>query len=125
MNEANNPKIACVRGTAEAFNVNCNDATGTLRVLDVSQNVYYDTFSNTQGFDKDGKVCSGFDAVNGDFQCPLRANISWRANCISDPCYNPTDIVVEVNFEYKTSDSDKKIAFNPTNYDFAFSSTVP
>lgn len=125
VNEAQNPAIACVRGTAAAFNVNCNGANGTLRVLDASQSVFYNTFSASQGFDKDGLVCNNFDSANGNFNCPLRANVIWSANCTSDPCYNPTSITVEVEFEYKTSDSDQKISFNPTNYNFAFSSSAP
>lgn len=125
VNEAQNPEIACVRGTAEAFNVNCNNASGTLRVVDASQNVFYNTFSQTQGFDKDGLICNSFDSANGNFSCPLRAVVTWSANCSTDPCYKPNDIIVEVKFEYKTSDSDKKIAFNPSNYNFAFSSATP
>lgn len=125
VNETQNPEIACVRGTAEAFNVNCHAAEGKLRILDASQAVFYDSFSSSQGFNKEGLVCNVFDGASGNFDCPLRADVEWSANCSTDPCYKPTSININVKFTYKTSESDKKIAFNPSNYDFNFTSSTP
>lgn len=118
VNEANNPKIECVRGTYAGSDIQayCNEETGNLRIVDSAKQVYYDSFSQTSGFNRDGVPCNSFDSIKGNRDCPLRAEINWRTDCATLPC----TLKVEVDFTYKTEGSEKKVAFNSKNYNFSF-----
>lgn len=80
--------------------------------------LYYEGLAN-EGFSRDGEVCDTFDAINGNFNCPFHAEVQWRAICPGSPCYQPT-IEVDVKFSISQSEGEKKLMFNPENYNFTF-----
>ncbi|MCH2533797.1 MAG: hypothetical protein MK008_05085 [Bdellovibrionales bacterium] len=92
-----------------------------LVVYSPSGDAYYDPDNASLGFNRDGAICDTYDSTagSGDFNCPFRAEVYWRTLCTASPCYYP-GIEVEVRFEMNQSDGEKRLAFNPENYNFVF-----
>lgn len=128
--ENNEPASAdCLTGdtsiTGTGSNFDCfGVADIPLVVYSPSGESYYDArepANATVGFNRDGVICNNFNAAagSGEFNCPFRAEVYWRTLCSASPCYYP-GIEVEVRFEMNQSDGEKRMAFNPENYNFVF-----
>ena len=96
--DVNNAAMACLRGGTD-----CAGQGGDIVLRDSANNILYDARMPTSGFDGQGVQCSGYDDVNGNYQCPIHLNLTWQSICNSSPCVNPT-IVVTAQFKVMTSE---------------------
>lgn len=113
-----NPQIDCLRKIASQTGVDCTGAKGTLRIIDASGAEYYNPNKQESGFDRDGRPCNTYNTGNYTemFNCPFRVDITWEAECLSNPCGSNPTIVIKASFSMASHDDDQKIAFNPGNY---------
>lgn len=83
--------------------------------------LFYSAKDASRGFNRDGSICNTYSETEGDgaFNCPFRAEVYWRSLCAASPCYFP-GIEVEVRFEINQNMAEKKLSFNPENYNFIF-----
>lgn len=78
----------------------CGTTNAPLAVFDQGGSVFYDgRGASTMGFNYSGDICSGFDPVNGNEECPFQAEIVWEAfNQGNSP--NCKDARITVSFRY-------------------------
>lgn len=111
--------------TGTGTNIDCFGVGNIpLVVYDPSGNLFYDArepASASRGFNRDGVICNTYsNAVGGgSFECPFRAEVYWTTICAASPCYYP-GVEVEVRFEINQDLAEKKLTFNPENYNFVF-----
>lgn len=103
---ANNPSMACLRNTPSTCG---SSSTGLIDVYNPDGTMYLRSSAATEGFTKDGSVCSTF---GGASNCALRYQISWRALCGAD-CSNPQVLVVGTFQAQQT-----EFPINIANYNF-------
>ena len=97
--------------------------------------LYYDstTTGSTYGFTRGGYVCTSFDAVNGNINCPLHATVKVKplTNAANTQCLQPDGVtpipgcqcpwwVFNVKFSEKTAVTDTHYTANPSGFDAVF-----
>ena len=92
----------------------CLDATGPLVLRDSMNGVVYDSTVPTNGFKIGGALCNTYDDLDGNDQCPLRMDLSWRAVCTA-PCLNPQIKILGI-VKFRPKSPDLRVAFNPAKY---------
>ncbi len=108
MNCISSSQNFCRLGDLQRKNINLYDDQG---------NLILDSLRPEMGFTSAGIPCSGYSAT-GNGQCPLRAELSWRAACLDTSCKAKDDYVTLI-FEYSPDDIKKKYSFKAETYNIA------
>lgn len=88
--------------------------TKNFKLYDAGGKLIYDSVTPTSGFTLSGATCNTYSA-NGNDQCPIRADINWKAVCTTAPCGSVQDII-SIGFTYSPSSHSKKMPLNVGNY---------
>ncbi|MBC7421127.1 MAG: hypothetical protein H7328_10400 [Bdellovibrio sp.] len=94
---------------------------GNFQVDDAVGNVIYNSIPSTSGFDTGGGTCNNYGLILSGSQCPIRVNLSWKADC-SLPC---TPTRVKIIGDFVVSGQTNQIQLNMKPYYFEFLLNVP
>ncbi|MGZ3774504.1 MAG: hypothetical protein ACXVCY_11865 [Pseudobdellovibrionaceae bacterium] len=85
-----------------------------IAIYNGSDELFYDSRNPYNGFKFNGTPCSTFSSSGND-DCPLRAQVLWRAECEDAGCSSVQDFIV-IQFEFSANSADKKYPFNAAIY---------
>ncbi|MBT4761900.1 MAG: prepilin-type N-terminal cleavage/methylation domain-containing protein [Bdellovibrionaceae bacterium] len=75
-----------------------------------------------RGYNFSGEACSGFDAINGNNECPFQMTLTYTPVCTNNGncVLSGTDIRIEASLKYKPASRKFEIPFNSSRYQFSF-----
>lgn len=104
-----NPAMACFRSAGQ----DCSAANSQIAVYSINGVKVSDQPNRPMGFSLKGEVCSTFDAINGNDDCPFQLNVFFRAICPTPPCFSVRNALPFA--QIPPVEIDAKIAFKPQN----------